>query len=172
MAAVEPSAAPIVARRPSETKTAAPTRAPEAARPSRGGREVRLGVAGSLSPTSSPSSIRTSTFERRGEPRKAKRGTVEVQMTMARGAADEGRTGERAQARDGAETEDPGDAHASALPYGRVSNPPLRSYARALHTSSLVLMWRMISSVNSVVPAEPPRSAVFTPSRTVSKVAS
>src|SRR5215204_3982324 len=33
-------------------------------------------------------------------------------------------------------------------------------------------MWRMISSVNSVVSAEPPRSAVFTPSRTVSKVAS
>src|ERR687889_143437 len=64
MAALEPSAAPVAARRPSETKTATPT--------------------------------------------------------TARGAADEGRTRERAQARDGAEADGARSAHESALPYGRV----------------------------------------------------
>src|SRR5215207_4276958 len=45
-------------------------------------------------------------------------------MPPACRAADEGRTGERAQARDGAETEGSRSAHARALLYGRVSNPP------------------------------------------------
>src|SRR5215208_5355718 len=49
---------------------------------------------------------------------------IQVEIPPARGAADEGRAGEGAQARDGAETEGSRDAHASALLYGRVSNPP------------------------------------------------
>src|SRR5215208_3353885 len=48
---------------------------------------------------------------------------IQVEIPPARGAADEGRTGEGAQARDGAETEGSRDAHASALLYGRASNP-------------------------------------------------
>src|SRR5215204_1246523 len=55
---------------------------------------------------------------------------IEVEVPPARGAADEGRTGEGAQARDGAETEGSRDAHASApvraglKPARYISNPP------------------------------------------------
>ena len=172
MAAVDPSAAPIEARRPSETKMVAPTRAPEAARPSRGGGDVRLGVTGNLSPTNSPNSINTSAFEMRGEPRKAK--IVPSRSRSPRLAARLTKAGPESERRPEMA---PRPRALEALKRvrsctGGFETRPLRSYARALHTSSLVLMWRMISSVNSVVPAEPPRSAVFTPSRTVSKVAS
>src|SRR3954451_5949230 len=73
MAEGAPSAAPEIARRLLEAKRAAPTRAPEKARPTRAGAEVRLGTKGVLSATISPNISSCSTAETFGEPKAANR---------------------------------------------------------------------------------------------------
>src|SRR5215210_5881056 len=72
MAEAAPRAPPAAGRRFSEANEAAPTRAPEAARPRRTGSEVRLGMKGILSPIISATASTWSAVETPGEPRAAK----------------------------------------------------------------------------------------------------